>query len=106
MKGEMGSLVTSSRIRSSRIMKLVALVSSSTSRSEVPTSSASAMFAACEVEPEALGVEKSSVSLPPGRSPIMAEMSTPVTLRPSSALIFTASERATTYSRPSPATWS
>src|SRR3712207_8651029 len=75
----MGSLWTSSRIRSSRIMKFVALVSSSTRSSDVPISSASAMFAACEVEPEALGVEKFCVVLPPGRPPIMADISTPPT---------------------------
>ena len=44
----MALFLTSSRIRSSRIMKFVALVSSSTRKREVPTSSASAMFAACE----------------------------------------------------------
>ena len=100
----MGSRFTSSRILSSRIMKFVALVSSSTSKSDVPTSIASAMFAACEVEPEAFGVEKSFVLRPPGRSPIMAEMSTPETLLPSSALTLTASPRATTSSLPSPGT--
>ena len=102
----MGSLLTSSRILSSRIMKFVALVSSSTSSRDVPASMASAMFAAWEVDPEAFGVEKSSVLRPPGRSPIMAEMSTPETLLPSSALILTASSRATTSSLPSPGTWS
>ena len=102
----MGSLLTSSRILSSLIIKFVALVSSSTSKSDVPTSSASAMFAACEVEPEALGVEKSPVLLSPGRSPIMADMSTPETLLPSSARIFIAFPRATTSSLPSPGTWS
>src|SRR5215204_840895 len=70
----MGSRLTNSRILSSLIMKFVALVSSSTSKSDVPTSTASAMFAACEVEPEAFGVEKSFVLRPPGSSPIMAEM--------------------------------
>ena len=48
-------------------------------------------------DPEAFGVEKFCVDLPPGNSPIMAEMSTPATLRPSSALILTASARATTF---------
>src|SRR5215216_4312975 len=105
INGEMGSRLTSSRILSSLIMKFVALVSSSTSRSDVPTSKASAMFAACEVEPEALGVEKASVVRPPGSSPIMAEMSTPETLLPSSALTLTASPRATTNSLPSSGTW-
>src|SRR5215212_1690542 len=105
INGEMGSRLTSSRILSSLIMKFVALVSSSTSRSDVPTSKASAMFAACEVEPEALAVDKVSVVRPPESSPIMAEMSTPETLLPSSALTLTASPRATTSSLPSPGTW-
>jgi hypothetical protein len=86
-------------------MKFVALVSSSTSSSEVPISNASAMFAAWEVEPEAFIVEKFFVERPPGRSLIIADMSTPATLLPSSALIFSASARVTTSSRPSSGTW-
>ena len=43
----------SSFIMRSRIMKLVALLSSSIRRSFAPQSTASIMFAACEVEPEA-----------------------------------------------------
>ncbi len=93
---------TSCRMRSSRIMKFVALVSSSINNSGAPHSSASTTAAACEVLPEAHAVEKLrchprqnqsvqkdsnrlTVSLPNGRFDTNGEMSTPVTLRPSSA---------------------
>mmetsp|Transcript_27740 Transcript_27740/g.79957 ORF Transcript_27740/g.79957 Transcript_27740/m.79957 type:complete len:221 (-) Transcript_27740:414-1076(-) len=105
-KGVMGSLSAATRrfILSSRIMKFVAHVSSSTSSVVAPASSASTMFAACEVEPEASPVEKRSVSLPKGRLLMKGEMSVHFTERPSSARIFTASGSQTTYSRPSPGT--
>src|SRR5699024_5579502 len=46
------------RIRSSRIMKLVAEVSSSISSAEAPASTAATRDAACEVEPEVSGPER------------------------------------------------
>ncbi len=106
MNGVIGSLsfATSSCIRWSRIMKFVADVSSSMRRSEVPYSSASAMFAACDVLPDASSVEKLPVSAPNGRFVMNGEMSTPWTLRPSSALILTASGTVATSSRPSSGT--
>ena len=79
--GVMGSRATSAAMRPSRSMKLVALVSSSTSRQLQPASSASAMFAACDVEPLASCVENARVSRPPGRSLMNAEMSTAATCR-------------------------
>ena len=100
------SLATSPCILLSRIMKLVAEVSSSRSRSRAPASIPSMMEAAWEVEPEALAVEKEAVAWPPGRSPIKGLMSTPVTARPSSERIFRAWARQTVRSRPSPGTWS
>jgi hypothetical protein len=65
----MGSevLATNSCIRRSRIMKLVAEVSSSSRRQEAPVSSASTRAVACDVEPDASSVEKLSVPWPPGR---------------------------------------
>ena len=66
MKGVMGSFsgATSRCIAAERIMKLVAAVSSSMSRTRAPISSASMMFAAWDVEPDASVVEKSVVDLP------------------------------------------
>ena len=52
------SLGTTAFIRASRIMKFVALVSSSMSSVFAPASSASATLAACDVLPLALGDEK------------------------------------------------
>ncbi len=49
-------------MRWSRIIRFVADVSSSISSTRAPTSSASMMLAAWEVDPEALSVEKSRVS--------------------------------------------
>ena len=69
----------------SRIMVLVALVSSSISSARHPASRASMIAAACEVEPEASSVLKALVSLPPGSSAMKGEMSQHVTARPSSA---------------------
>ena len=66
MKGRTGSCsrATSCCMRPSRIMKLVAAVSSSTSRHRVPASRASTIAAACDVEPEAWpGAEKGVVVL-------------------------------------------
>ena len=57
----------------SRIMKFVALRSSSMSSTRAPQSTASMMFAACEVEPDAWEVEKSIVS-PPGIQRMNGEM--------------------------------
>ena len=71
----------------------------------MPTSSASTMFAASDVEPEAFSVVNEEVSLPNGKSPTNGPMSTLTIERPSSARIFTASCRVTTCSRPSPGTW-
>ena len=99
------SLDTRACIRSSRIMKLVAEVSSSTRSTFAPTSRASMMFAAWEVEPEAFWLVNLWVSVPLGRFEMNGDMSTPHTKRPSSALITTASRRVTTYSRPSPGMW-
>ena len=87
-------------------MKFVAEVSSSMSRARQPASTASIAEAACEVLPLASSVEKRAVSAPLGRSSMNKEMSTPRTMRPSSARSFTAVASVATYSRPSPATWS
>merc|ERR1719296_726862 len=51
----------------SRIMKLVAQVSSSMRKAVAPSSRASAMLAACEVLPEASDVENDEVSRLKGR---------------------------------------
>ena len=61
------------------------------------------MFAACEVEPEA-SVEKLLVLRPAGRPSMKGEMSTHVTLRPSSARILQAAGSVATSSLPSPGT--
>ena len=94
----------SSRIAASRIMKLVAEVSSSISSAVAPDSRASARLAAWEVDPEAFAVEKAVVSVLEGRFVMKAEMSVPVTARPSSARTLTASGSVSTHSRPSPPT--
>ena len=67
--------------------------------------STSMMLAACEVEPEASGVLNFAVSRPRGKLQIKLEMLTPLTARPSSALIFTVAELEATNSRPSPGMW-
>ena len=84
-------------------MKFVADVSSSISNADAPASMASTRFVAWEVEPLALDVLNDRVSMPEGRFVMKGEMSTPVTARPSSALMLTASARVMTHSRPSPA---
>jgi Flp pilus assembly protein TadB len=58
------------------IIKFVAAVSSSINSKRAPTSNASMMFAAWEVEPDASGVEKFVVDLPYGRLSMNGEMST------------------------------
>jgi hypothetical protein len=102
--------VISSSIRRSRDIRFVAAVSSSISSRPVPISSASTIAAACDVEPDALSLEKLVVSATPrtgsGTPSMNGEMSTRSTRRPSSARIVTASARVTTSSRPSPGTWS
>mmetsp|Transcript_54719 Transcript_54719/g.98600 ORF Transcript_54719/g.98600 Transcript_54719/m.98600 type:complete len:209 (-) Transcript_54719:1322-1948(-) len=105
-KAVMGSLsgATSAFIFSSRIMKFVAQVSSSTKIEVAPTSSASTMLAACEVDPDASPVENCVVFFPKGRLLMKGEMSVHLTDRPSSALILTARGSHTTNSRPSPGT--
>mmetsp|Transcript_66117 Transcript_66117/g.91965 ORF Transcript_66117/g.91965 Transcript_66117/m.91965 type:complete len:244 (+) Transcript_66117:213-944(+) len=105
-KAVIGSLsgATSAFIFSSRIMKLVAQVSSSTRRVVHPTSNASTMLAACDVDPEASPVLNCCVCLPNGKLLMNGEMSALLTDRPSSARIFTAWGSQTTCSRPSPGT--
>ena len=71
----------------------------------VPSSMASMIEAAWEVEPEAFSVVKRAVSAPPGSSVMSGETSTPVTARPSAARTFTASATVATNSRPSPGMW-
>ena len=105
-KGTSGSVAMSCCIRASRIIMFVAEVSSSTSSTPAPASTASTIDAAWLVEPDAFVVEKSSVAAPLGRCETNAETSLRTTLRPSSARTFTASARATTCSRPSPGPWS
>jgi hypothetical protein len=56
------------------------------------------------VEPEASSVEKSVVLRPAGRPLMKGEMSTPSTLRPSSARILQAAGSVATSSLPSPGT--
>ena len=90
-------------ISSSLIIKFVALVSSSIRKSLLPASSASIVFAACEVEPLASSVEKFFVSFPLGRFLIKRLISSFLTLRPSSARSFTPVASVTIYSLPSPA---
>ena len=79
MNGLIGSLsgATSACMRASRIIKLVADVSSSSSNAELPASSASMIAAACDVEPDASVVVKLVVRLPNGRWSMNGEMSTP-----------------------------
>ena len=60
-------------------MKFVAQVSSSMSSTSVPASIASIIFAACDVLPLALSVEKAVVSFPYGRLRINGEISVFVT---------------------------
>ena len=103
----MGSLSfeTSICMRWSRIMKLVADVSSSMSRTLAPISRDSMMFAAWEVLPLASSDEKSLVSCLKGRFFMKGEISTFSILLPSSARIFTAVGSDTTSSLPSPGMW-
>ena len=84
------SLFTRACMRASRTMKLVADVSSSSSSTSAPTSSASTMFAAWLVLPLASSERKERVLRPRGRLVMNGLMSTASTLRPSSARIFTA----------------
>ena len=93
---------TSACIRASRISRFVAEVSSSSSRSREPDSSASTIEAAWLVLPLASSVENASVARPPGRSRRNGLTSTECTARPSSARRVTASARAAHRSRPSP----
>mmetsp|Transcript_43364 Transcript_43364/g.85924 ORF Transcript_43364/g.85924 Transcript_43364/m.85924 type:complete len:345 (-) Transcript_43364:213-1247(-) len=102
----MGSLsgATSFLIFASRIMKLVAHVSSSIKSVVAPASKLSMMLPACDVDPDASAVEKHVVVLPKGKLLMKGEMSTDLMDRPSSALILTAPGSHTTSSRPSPGT--
>lgn len=93
----------SARIRSSRIMKFVAEVSSSMSRVRALASTASTRLAAWDVDPLAFVVEKNLVSVPDGRLLMNGEMSSPVTARPSSARMAVALGSVMTHSRPSSA---
>src|SRR6188472_1681182 len=94
-------------MRSSRIMKFAvahserhhpwaysnrspADVSSSKSSGSAPPSIASITLAACDVLPDAHCVDNEVVGLVKGKLLIKGEMSTPVTARPSSALILSA----------------
>jgi len=79
---------TSACIRASRIMKLVAQVSSSIRSSCAPASTASTMAAPCDVLPLASSLEKLVVELPNGKLFKKGEMSTLETRRPSSARTF------------------
>lgn len=94
----MGSLSfdTTSCMRMSRIMKFVALVSSSISRHCAPSSSDSMIAAACDVDPLASSEVKDVVGRPWGKFEMKGEMSTCVMLRPSSARILTLDEMLTT----------
>ena len=89
-------------MRASRIMKLVAAVSSSISRPVAPASSASTMAAACDVLPEASSVSKKPVSRPSGSAPMNGVRHAPRTARPSSARTLTSVSAETQRSRPSP----
>ena len=106
-RGVMGSrsAATSSRMRESRMSRFVAEVSSSSSSTVEPASTASMMEAAWEVDPEALRVVKEAVSRPAGRWEMKGVRSTPVTARPSAARTLTASGTVATSSRPSPGMW-
>ena len=105
-KGVIGSRssATRARMRASRMSRLVAEVSSSSSRAVAPASIASMIEAACEVEPEAFLEVKDAVSRLPGRCEMKGDRSTPVTARPSAARTLTASGTVATSSRPSPGT--
>ena len=105
-KGVIGSRssATRERMRASRMSRLVAEVSSSSSRALAPASMDSMIDAACEVEPEAFLVVKATVPRPPGRCEMKGDRSTPVTARPSAARTLTASGTVATSSRPSPGT--
>ncbi len=93
-------------MRASRMRKFVAEVSSSRRRQVAPTSSASMIAAACDVDPLALLVENRRVSTPPGSRSMKLEISVPATERPLSACTATAPGTVTTRSRPSPGMWS
>ena len=90
ISGVIGSLLddTSLDILSSRIMKFVALVSSSMSNVEDPDSIASTILDACDVDPDASAEEKQDVDFPIGRLLMNNEIFTSVTHLPSSARIF------------------
>ena len=105
-KGVIGSRSSATRVRmrASRMSRLVAEVSSSSSRAVAPASIASMIEAACEVEPEAFLEVKAAVSRPPGRCEMKGDRSTPVTARPSAARTLTASGTVAISSRPSPGT--
>lgn len=83
-------------IRSSRIMKFDADVSSSISSAWAPASSDSCSQEACEVEPDAFCVLNALVSLPIGRLLMYGVKSTLWTQRPSSARILEAVSSVTT----------
>ena len=106
----MGSRSSATRraIRSSRIIKFVAHVSSSNNKVVAPASIASQIAAACDVLPEASEVLNLRVKPAgrPGTSPIKEEMSTLCTLRPSSARTLTQFGSLTHNSLPSPGTLS
>mmetsp|Transcript_81931 Transcript_81931/g.187518 ORF Transcript_81931/g.187518 Transcript_81931/m.187518 type:complete len:241 (-) Transcript_81931:562-1284(-) len=108
MKAVMGSFsgATSACILASRIIKLVAQVSSSTKKVVAPASMASTILAACDVDPDASPVLKQVVSCPKGRLLINGDTSVRWMYRPSSARIFTAAGSQDTSSRPSPLTLS
>mmetsp|Transcript_17081 Transcript_17081/g.44866 ORF Transcript_17081/g.44866 Transcript_17081/m.44866 type:complete len:315 (+) Transcript_17081:598-1542(+) len=102
------SSATRRAMRSSRIMKFVAHVSSSNNNVVAPASTASQIAAACDVLPDASDVLNLRVKPAgrPGTSPINDEMSTLCTLRPSSARTLTQFGSLTHNSRPSPGTLS
>ena len=81
MKGVIGSssVLTSSCIFRSRIMKLAAQVSSSINSTRASMSRASTILAAWDVLPLAFGVQKRVVSLLKGRLSMKLEMSTDAT---------------------------
>mmetsp|Transcript_23191 Transcript_23191/g.64807 ORF Transcript_23191/g.64807 Transcript_23191/m.64807 type:complete len:393 (+) Transcript_23191:593-1771(+) len=108
MNGWIGSLLEATNICIlwSRIMKLVAHVSSSTRIVVAPASMPSLMFAAWLVLPLASLVENFVVSSWNGRFLMNAEMSVHETGRPSSLRTLYAFSSATTNSRPSPGTTS
>ena len=73
------------------------------SNSFEPTSKASRILTACEVDPLADCVENFSVEWIPGKLSMNADTLTALTARPSSALIFAALGSVAMRSRPSPA---